>query len=146
MVIVAICSAAIVRLVEPLINRVFLTHDRDMLVVIPLLTFMCLRTCLCVSTRIIYSIKGVAEYFQSYLIKFVGQQILTNLQMLMYEHLLQADFLFIQSQSSGRLISRFTNDIMLMRGAVSDLLGVLVGCAKHLLFVPISSIFDWNNV
>jgi subfamily B ATP-binding cassette protein MsbA len=120
MVIVAICSAAIVRLVEPLINRVFLTHDREMLVVIPLLTL------------IIYSIKGIAEYFQSYLIKFVGQQVLTNLQMLMYEHLLQADFLFIQSQSSGRLISRFTNDIMLMRGAVSDL---LVGCAKHLLSV-----------
>lgn len=120
MVIVAICSASIVRLVQPAIDRVFLTHDRHMLVVIPLLML------------IIYSIKGVAEYFQSYLIKFVGQQVLTNLQMLMYEHLLQADFLFIQSQSSGRLISRFTNDIMLMRGAVSDL---LVGCAKHLLSV-----------
>ena len=120
MVIVAICSAAIVRLVQPAIDRVFLTHDRYMLVVIPLLMLT------------IYSIKGIAEYFQSYFIKFIGQQILTNLQMLMYEHLLQADFLFIQSQSSGRLISRFTNDIMLMRGAVSDL---LVGCAKHLLSV-----------
>ena len=120
MVIVAICSAAIVRLVQPAIDRVFLTHDRHMLVVIPLLMLT------------IYSIKGIAEYFQSYFIKFIGQQILTNLQMLMYEHLLQADFLFIQSQSSGRLISRFTNDIMLMRGAVSDL---LVGCAKHLLSV-----------
>ena len=120
MVIVAICSASIVRLVKPVIDRVFLTHDRHMLVVIPLFMLA------------IYSIKGVAEYFQSYLIKFVGQQILTNLQMLMYEHLLQTDFLFIQSQSSGRLISRFTNDIMLMRGAVSDL---LVGCAKHLLSV-----------
>ncbi len=120
MVIVAMCSAAIVRLVQPAIDRVFLTHDRHMLVVIPLLMLT------------IYSIKGIAEYFQSYIIKFVGQQILTNLQMLMYEHLLQADFLFIQSQSSGRLISRFTNDIMLMRGAVSDL---LVGCAKHLLSV-----------
>ena len=67
MVIVAICSASIVRLVKPVIDRVFLTHDRHMLVVIPLFMLA------------IYSIKGVAEYFQGYLIKFVGQQILTNL-------------------------------------------------------------------
>lgn len=120
MIIVAICAAAIVRLVQPAIDRVFLTHDRQMLVTIPLLMFA------------IYSIKGVAEYYQGYIIKYVGQKILTNLQMLMYEHLLYSDYLYIKSQSSGRLISRFTNDIMLMRGAISNL---LVGCAKHLLSV-----------
>ncbi|MDA9163843.1 ABC transporter ATP-binding protein/permease [Rickettsiaceae bacterium] len=120
MVIVALCSAAIVRLVKPAIDEVFIQHDREMLVIIPLIMFG------------VYSIKGIAEYFQSYLIKYVGQQILTKMQMRMYEHLLYADFLFIQSQSSGRLISRFTNDITLMRGAVSHM---LVGCAKHLLSV-----------
>ncbi len=120
MVIVALCSAAIVRLVKPAIDEVFVAHDREMLVLIPLIMLG------------VYSIKGIAEYFQSYLIKYVGQQILTNMQMRMYEHLLFADFLFIQSQSSGRLISRFTNDIVLMRGAVSNM---LVGCAKHFLSV-----------
>ncbi len=120
MIIVALCSAAIVRLVKPAIDDVFVAHDREMLVVIPFIMFC------------IYSLKGIAEYFQSYIIKYVGQQILTNMQMRMYEHLLLADFLFIQSQSSGRLISRFTNDIVLMRGAVSNM---LVGCAKHFLSV-----------
>ena len=120
MVIVALCSAIIVWLVQPAIDRVFITHDRKMLILIPLAIF------------VVHSIKGVAEYFQSYIIKYVGQQILTNMQMRMYEHLLSSDFLFIQSQSSGRLISRFTNDIVLMRGAVSNM---LVGCAKHLLSV-----------
>lgn len=120
MVIVALCSAAIVWLVQPAIDQVFITHDRQMLILIPLVIF------------VVHSIKGIAEYFQSYIIKYVGQQILTNMQMRMYEHLLSSDFLFIQSQSSGRLISRFTNDIVLMRGAVSNM---LVGCAKHLLSV-----------
>ena len=120
MVIVALCSAAIVWLVKPAIDMVFMTHDRQMLILIPL------------AILIVHSIKGIAEYFESYIIKYVGQQILTNLQMRMYEHLLSADFLFIQSQSTGRLISRFTNDIILMRGAVSNM---LVGCAKHLLSV-----------
>lgn len=120
MVIVASCSAAIVKLVEPTIDKVFLTHDRHMLNLLPLLMIG------------IYSLKGIAEYYQSYLIKWVGQNILTDLQIKMYEHLLFADLAFIQTQSSGRLISRFTNDISLMRGAVSNL---LVGCAKHFLSV-----------
>ncbi|KAJ6644980.1 ATP-dependent lipid A-core flippase [Pseudolycoriella hygida] len=79
-----------------------------------------------------FTLKGIAEYYQSYLIKFIGQKILTDLQIKMYEHLLFADILFIQSQSSGRLISRFTNDISMLRGAVTNL---LVGCAKHFLTV-----------
>lgn len=120
MVIVAASNAIIVKLVEPIINQVFLSHDRKMLVLLPLMMVA------------IYSIKGIAEYYQSYLIKYVGQSILTDLQMKMYEHLLFSDLLFIQSQSSGKLISRFTNDVSMMRGAVSNL---LVGCAKHFLSV-----------
>jgi len=120
MIISALCAAALVWLVKPAIDQIFVTHDRKMLLLVPLATF------------IIHAIKGVSEYFQNYIMKYVGQQILTTLQMNLYEHLLSADLLFLQSQSSGRLISRFTNDIMLMRGAVSNM---LVGCAKHFLSV-----------
>ncbi len=120
MVIVAACSASIVRLVKPAVDEIFLTHNRDMLIILPLIMVG------------IHSVKGIAEYFQNYLIKSIGQKILTRLQMQMYNHLLHADLALIQSQSSGRLISRFTNDISLMRGAVSNL---LIGCAKHFLSV-----------
>jgi len=120
MIIVASCTAVIVKLVQPAIDQVFLSHDRQMLVMLPLMMIA------------IYTVKGIAEYFQSYLIKYVGQKILTDLQMKMYKHLLHSDLALLQSFSSGRLISRFTNDVSLMRGAVSNL---LVGCAKHLLSV-----------
>lgn len=120
MVISAICSTISVKLVQPIIDQLFLTHDSKMLLILPLTIILT------------FAVKGIAEYYQSYLIKFIGQKVLTDLQIKMYEHLLCADILFIQSQSSGRLISRFTNDISMMRGAVSNL---LVGCAKHLLSV-----------
>lgn len=120
MLIVAGCTAIIVKLVQPSIDQIFLTHDRRMLVLLPLTIIA------------VHTVKGIAEYYQSYLIKYVGQRILTDLQMQMYDHLLHADLEFIQRQSSGRLISRFTNDIAMMRGAVSNL---LVGCAKHFLSV-----------
>lgn len=120
MVISAVCGAYSVNLVQPTIDQIFLTGNRQMLLFVPLMVI------------ITFSVRGIAEYYSNYLIKFVGQRILTDLQIKMYEHLLFADILFIQSQSSGRLISRFTNDISMMRSAVSNL---LVGCAKHFLTV-----------
>ncbi|WP_375330934.1 ABC transporter ATP-binding protein [Candidatus Tisiphia endosymbiont of Oplodontha viridula] len=120
MVITAMCTACIVDLVRPTIDQIFLIGNRQMLLFLPLMVV------------ITFTIKGIAEYYSNYLIKFVGQRILTDLQIKMYEHLLFADILFIQSQSSGRLISRFTNDISMMRGAISNL---LVGCAKYFFTV-----------
>ena len=117
MVVVATCSAAVVWLTKPAIDKILVARNMRMLVIIPLLMLG------------VYVIKGMAEYYQGYLIKHVGQKILTDMQIQMYEHLLYAD---VQSQSSGRLISRFTNDIILMRGAVSNM---LVGCAKYFLSV-----------
>ncbi|MCC8460411.1 MAG: ABC transporter ATP-binding protein/permease [Candidatus Megaira endosymbiont of Carteria cerasiformis] len=120
MVVVATCSAAVVWLTKPAIDKILVARNMRMLVIIPLLMLG------------IYVIKGIAEYYQGYLIKYVGQKILTDMQIQMYEHLLYADLAYVQSQSSGRLISRFTNDIILMRGAVSNM---LVGCAKYFLSV-----------
>lgn len=120
MVVVATCSAAVVWLTKPAIDKILVTRNMRMLVIIPLLMLG------------VYVIKGIAEYYQGYLIKYVGQKILTDMQIQMYEHLLYADLAYVQSQSSGRLISRFTNDIILMRGAVSNM---LVGCAKYFLSV-----------
>ena len=120
MIIVAVCSAVIVRLVEPAIDRLFITKDRAMLYTLPLLMV------------VVTAIKGIAEFFQSYLIKYLGQRVLSDLQLKLYHQLLYCDLSFIEQQSAGRLISRFTNDITLMRGAVSNL---LVGIAKHFMTV-----------
>lgn len=120
MVVAALCATISVTLVKPAVDKALIQKDQNVLHMILFGVF------------IVYTVKGVAEYFQSYLVKYLGQQILTKMQMQMYQHLLSADFLFIQAQSSGRLISRFTNDIVLMRGAVSNM---LVGAAKHFLSV-----------
>lgn len=120
MIIVAVCSAAIVQLTKPAIDKIFVARDKQMLVLIP---FIMLG---------VYVIKGIAEYFQGYMIKYIGQKILSDMQILMYEHLLVADLAYIQGQTSGKLISRFTNDIILMRGAVSN---IVIGFAKYFLSI-----------
>lgn len=120
MIIVALSNAFIVRLVKPIVDDVLISHDDFMMLVMPLLMIA------------VSMVKGGAEFMQGYLVKIVGQKILTDLQRLMYSHLLKADLALIESHSSGRLISRFSNDITLMRNAVSQ---VLVGTAKHCLSI-----------
>ena len=120
MVIVAITAASIVKIVQPAVDKVFIENDKSLLYSLPLITLFLSIT------------KGFAEYYQNYLIKSVGQRILSDLQIKLYDHLLKADIDFINSQSSARLISRFTNDISLMRSSVSNL---FVGVAKHLLTI-----------
>ncbi len=120
MSIVAVCSAAIVNYVQPAIDQVFIKQDQRMLYILPMWILA------------LSVVKGIAEFAQNYIVKSVGQRVLSDLQITLYEHLLKADIAFIAHHSSARLISRFTNDISLMRSAVSN---ILVGVAKHFLTV-----------
>jgi subfamily B ATP-binding cassette protein MsbA len=120
MAVVACCAAVTVKMVQPILDEILFIKDKHRL--LELAAFM----------LVVSIIKGAAEFFQNYIVKALGQGILTDLQILLFEHLLHADLALLQKESSGKLISRFTNDIMLMRGSVSTL---LVGLAKHLLTV-----------
>jgi subfamily B ATP-binding cassette protein MsbA len=74
----------------------------------------------------------------------IGQRIICDLQNRLFSHLMKLDLNFYHRNSSGELISRFTNDIMLMRYSVSN---VIVGLGKDLtsLVVLIAIMFyrDW---
>jgi ATP-binding cassette, subfamily B, bacterial MsbA len=120
MIVVAAATAANAWMMQPALDTIFLKHDRTMLMIIPVAVFL------------IAIIKGFGTYFQSLLMKYVGQRIITDMQLTLYEHLLYADMAMLHRQSSGKLISRFTNDITVMRRSVSN---VLTGIAKELLTV-----------
>ena len=120
MIVVAATTAANAWMIKPALDSIFLSKDRSMLLIIP------------GAVLAIAIVKGVAAYYQSLLMKFIGQRIITDMQLALYEHLLYADMEMLHRQSSGKLISRFTNDITVMRRSVST---VLTGVAKELLTV-----------
>ncbi len=120
MIIVASLSTVIVMMSKIVINKIFIIHDSFMLIVVPLVTIG------------LFFSKAVAEYYQNYLIKLIGQGILRDIQLLMYRHLLFSDLEFLQKFPSGKIISRFTNDISSMRTAVSS---CIVGIARHFVTV-----------
>lgn len=120
MAIVALTNVAIVNMVQPAIDLVFISKQNNALYLWPLIAML------------VYCIKGFAEFYQNFLVEFIGQKILVDLQMDLYKHLLYADIELIEKQTSARLISRFTNDIAIIRKAITDF---FVGTAKHILSI-----------
>jgi len=64
-------------------------------------------------------IKGLASYGQSVLSQSVALRVINAIQKAMFAHLMEADLQAHHETSTGKLISRFTNDVNLMRDALS---------------------------
>ena len=118
MVVVAATTAAYAYMMEPVLNEVFANKNRDMLMVLPLIVVA------------IFVLKGLAGYGQTVLMNQVSQRIIADLQTRMFAHLMRADLAFYHDTATGTLISRFTNDVNLLRAAVST---ALTGIVKELL-------------
>ena len=106
MVVVAACAGAQVSLVEPALDRVLGTGDTLLVWLIPL------------AFLVTAMVKGVASYIQSVMMQQVGFRIIATLQSQMFARLVGADLAFIHSDATGKLISRFTNDVQFLRDAV----------------------------
>ena len=116
--IVAATTAANAWLLEPVLDQIFVEKNETLLWVMPAAVFA------------IALVKGIATYAQAVLMAFVGQRIITDMQVRMFGHLMRADLAFFHGTSTGRLISRFTNDVTMLRAAVST---ALTGIAKDAL-------------
>src|SRR6266480_4224362 len=66
--------------------------------------------------------KGLAEYFSTYLLNYMGQSVVMDLRNQLYERVLNQSSSFFHSHSTGRLISRITNDIEKIQFASSTAL------------------------
>ena len=107
MVVVAVCSALHVWLVKPALDEIFINKNAKMLIVLPIIIIG------------VTILKGIAEYFQAYLINSIEQKILNTIQLDLYKKLLMSDLAMLNKHSSGNLISHFTNDILNLKTAVS---------------------------
>jgi len=120
-------------LMQPIIDDVFTSANRDMLWPVGLAV---LGT---------FAIKGAAQYGQAVVMAWIGQRIITDMQVRLYSHLMKMDIAFFHANSTGRLISRFTNDIGMMRNAVSN---VMTGAGKDALtligLVAVMFIQQWQ--
>jgi len=110
MAVYAAANSFMVWLVKPALDEVFGAKNATMLMVVPLALIAAVV------------VKGVADYGQAVLTSNTGLRIIDDFQKEMFAHLMRADLAFFHNSSTGNLISKFTNDVNLLRAAVSNAL------------------------
>ncbi len=132
MAVMATATALTAWLMKPVVNDVFFAANSDLLWIIG------------GAVMAAFVVKGLANYAQATLMAYVGLHIIADNQNRLYAHLSRLDLSFFHRNPTGKLISRFTYDINLMRGAVSN---VLTSLGKDLLsvvgLVTVMFIQDW---
>jgi ATP-binding cassette, subfamily B, bacterial MsbA len=120
MAVYAAATAGQAWLLEPILDRVFLERDRDMLLLLPL------------AVVALALLKAGAGYSQTATMARAGQRIVADLQRRLFDHLLRADVGDVSLRGPGPLISRLVYDTQLLRAAVSS---SLTSIARDLLTV-----------
>jgi subfamily B ATP-binding cassette protein MsbA len=74
----------------------------------------------------LYLVKGLGAYLSSFLMTDVGQRVVHDLRNVLFRHILNQSAAFFSSQTTGRLLSRITNDVGQIQYAVSETVGDLL--------------------
>ncbi|MDD3288674.1 MAG: ABC transporter ATP-binding protein [Alphaproteobacteria bacterium] len=104
----AATSGFLAKMMEPIVNLISSNNDGWNVVEI------------CIAIMLAFTLRGVATYFHTVIMNKIGQRIVTDVQQAMYRHILRADLAFFHANASGGLISRMTNDVAVLRQAVSE--------------------------
>ena len=108
-------TAMSIYIIKPVIDKIFMEKNQDLLKILPLVLIG------------IYAAKGITTYCQSYLINNVGSKIILDMRDQLYTHITGLSMSFFNNQKIGILISRITNDVNLVQGAIANVLGNVIG-------------------
>jgi subfamily B ATP-binding cassette protein MsbA len=120
MAIAPLTTVALAKMLQPLFDDVFMARNEGMLIQLALLVLG------------VFILKGASGFGESVSMIYVGQKIIGDIQRRLFDHFVFADLAYFHARSSGEIVSRFTNDVNMMRTAVTT---ALTGMGKDTLSV-----------
>src|SRR5215468_6259338 len=119
-------------LMQPVLDRIFVGRDGSLLWLLAGLAL------------ILAVAKGLCDYGSAVQMIQVGQRIIADVQKALFARLMRADLAYFHAHPSGTLISRFTSDAVLLRGAAANVLGGMGKDAVTVVFlVAVMFYQDW---
>ncbi|WP_240796842.1 ABC transporter ATP-binding protein [Terasakiella sp. SH-1] len=110
MLISSVAASMSMFILKPVFDDIFINKNEDMLWTIGMAIIF------------IYLIKSIAYYGQAATMSWLGLRIVTDLQVKIYDHYMRMDLNFFHAHPSGSLLSRITNDAVLMRNTATKVL------------------------
>jgi subfamily B ATP-binding cassette protein MsbA len=116
-----------------LIDAVFQDNDRQLLNTITLILIS------------IFAAQSVVYFVRGYLLAFIGERVMADLRLRLFEHLQGLSLSFFSERRTGELVSRLTNDVSTVRGVVtSDISTALSQTLTFFGALVIIIITDWR--
>jgi subfamily B ATP-binding cassette protein MsbA len=159
MVLVALLTSLQAFLVRPVFDGVFLTKGKSF-VIPPLVQKVIIQLHLeglllvegaemlriiPIAIVFLFLLKGIFNYGQVYLMNFVGMKIIADVRERLYNHLQTLSLSFFTKTPTGILISRITNDVTLIQGAVSNAIaGILKDTFTILGLIGVALYQSWE--
>jgi len=133
MVVGAAANAAYALLMDPVVNKIF--TERQSAFLLPL----------GMAVLAAFAVKALCNYGEAVFLSRVGLRVIADMQMRLFSHLMRLDVSYFQANSTGKILSRLTNDISQMRFAVSDALTGAGKDASSLIFLIAAMFYqDWE--
>jgi ATP-binding cassette, subfamily B, bacterial MsbA len=119
-------------LMEPVLDRIFVAREGSLLLLIA------------GGALALALVKGLADYGEAVLMTRVGQRVIADVQIALFARLMRADLAYFHAHPSGTLISRFTSDAALLRGAAANILAGIGKDAVTVVFlIGVMFYQDW---
>jgi ATP-binding cassette, subfamily B, bacterial MsbA len=122
MVLVSAGTGAQTWLVKDVLDKIFIEKNTLYLRILPL------------AVLLIFFFKGVVYYLYSILLEQVGQSVIRDFRLLLFNHIHKQALSFFNKIPTGTLMSRIISDVMLLQQAVSN---ALVGAIRDFFQVVI---------
>ncbi|MDD3020604.1 MAG: ABC transporter ATP-binding protein [Alphaproteobacteria bacterium] len=92
-----------------------------------------------------FVVRGIATYIHTIKMNKISQSIVADIQQDVFSHFMTLDLKFFHKYPSGQLVSRVTNDVNVMRTAVSDsLTGVGSNLLTLVFLIVVMVMQDWR--
>lgn len=133
LLIIAFSTAINAWLMQPVLDDVFMKQKNGMLFLIPIALF------------VNSIVKGIAEFYQSSSMKIIGQRIVANVQKKLYIHLIHSDMKFFHDNSTGNLLSKFMNEINVMKRSITEVfIGTVRDCITLVALIGLMFYQSWS--
>ncbi|EIB16733.1 ABC transporter ATP-binding protein [Campylobacter coli] len=110
MILTSIGTAGSFASLKPILDYIFVEKNETLLYTLPFLLV------------IIYILKNLGFYLQTYYLSFIGMDTLRILRFKVLKNLLKLDMDFFKRNRTGELVSRCTNDINALQSIVSNII------------------------
>jgi len=123
MICAAATDAGLAAMLKPILDGGFVEKDPEWIALLPLLFIG------------VALVRGVGTFVSSFLMAWIGRNIVKTLRREMFNHILSLPTRFYDGSSSGALISKFTFDVEQVASAATDAITIVIRDVLTIIFL-----------